>query len=120
MRDRLRRNGIHPIYILRVFNWRNHHVKEQRLQSYVARKPSPLRRGGVSRIRTGDPLLAKQVLYQLSYNPFRLRISDFGFRIGCVMQSIRILKSAFRNAEGWGWEELNLRPHAYQACALTT
>ena len=30
MRDRLRRVGIHPIYILRVFNWRNHHVKEQR------------------------------------------------------------------------------------------
>ena len=28
-----------------------------------------LRRSGVSRIRTGDPLLAKQVLYQLSYNP---------------------------------------------------
>ena len=24
---------------------------------------------GVSRARTGDPLLAKQVLYQLSYNP---------------------------------------------------
>jgi hypothetical protein len=24
---------------------------------------------GVSRIRTDDPLLAKQVLYQLSYNP---------------------------------------------------
>ena len=21
---------------------------------------------------------------------------------------------------GWAWEELNLRPHAYQACALTT
>jgi len=20
----------------------------------------------------------------------------------------------------WAWEELNLRPHAYQACALTT
>jgi hypothetical protein len=28
-----------------------------------------VRNGGVSRIRTGDPLLAKQVLYQLSYNP---------------------------------------------------
>lgn len=28
-----------------------------------------MERGGVSRIRTGDPLLAKQVLYQLSYNP---------------------------------------------------
>jgi hypothetical protein len=26
-------------------------------------------RGGVSRTRTDDPLLAKQVLYQLSYNP---------------------------------------------------
>jgi hypothetical protein len=26
-------------------------------------------RSGVSRIRTGDPLLAKQVLYQLSYYP---------------------------------------------------
>ena len=24
---------------------------------------------GVSRVRTDDPLLAKQVLYQLSYNP---------------------------------------------------
>jgi hypothetical protein len=25
--------------------------------------------GGAGRIRTGDPLLAKQVLYQLSYDP---------------------------------------------------
>ena len=25
--------------------------------------------GGAGRIRTGDPLLAKQVLYQLSYGP---------------------------------------------------
>ncbi len=22
--------------------------------------------------------------------------------------------------EKWAWEELNFRPHAYQACALTT
>ena len=27
---------------------------------------------GVTRTRTEDPLLAKQVLYQLSYNPFGL------------------------------------------------
>ncbi len=47
---------------------------------------------GVSRTRTGDLLLAKQMLSQLSYNP----------------------------SPWWGWEELNLRPHAYQACALTT
>lgn len=29
----------------------------------------PTGNGGVSRDRTGDPLLAKQVLYHLSYNP---------------------------------------------------
>ena len=27
------------------------------------------RLGGAGRVRTGDPLLAKQVLYQLSYGP---------------------------------------------------
>ena len=31
--------------------------------------PSLLRNGGGKRIRTDDPLLAKQVLYQLSYTP---------------------------------------------------
>ena len=38
----------------------------------IEKGPSRVRRpffGGASRIRTGDPLLAKQVLYQLSYNP---------------------------------------------------
>jgi hypothetical protein len=37
-----------------------HHVKRT-----VPEEPE----SGVSRIRTDDPLLAKQVLYQLSYNP---------------------------------------------------
>ncbi len=27
--------------------------------------------GGADRVRTGDPLLAKQVLYQLSYDPWQ-------------------------------------------------
>jgi hypothetical protein len=27
--------------------------------------------GGADRVRTGDPLLAKQVLFQLSYDPGR-------------------------------------------------
>jgi hypothetical protein len=49
--------------------------------------PSP----GDDRDRTGDPLLAKQVLSQLSYAP----------------------------TLAWAREDLNLRPHAYQACALT-
>ena len=48
------------------------------------------RNGGGGRSRTDDPLLAKQVLYQLSYAPI-----------------------------WWAKEDLNLRPHAYQACALT-
>ena len=30
------------------------------------------RLGGADRVRTGDPLLAKQVLYQLSYDPFKV------------------------------------------------
>lgn len=47
--------------------------------------------GGGRRVRTDDPLLAKQVLSQLSYAP----------------------------KLWWAREDLNLRPHAYQACALT-
>ena len=48
---------------------------------------------GGKRDRTDDLLLAKQVLSQLSYTP---------------------------NLSWWVWEDLNFRPHAYQACALTT
>ena len=47
---------------------------------------------GDDRVRTDDPLLAKQVLSQLSYAP----------------------------KKWWAREDLNLRPHAYQACALTS
>ena len=56
--------------------------------------------GGSDRDRTDDPLLAKQVLSQLSYAPE--------------------LVGQNRPAPSW-WarEDLNLRPHAYQACALT-
>jgi hypothetical protein len=32
--------------------------------------------GGAGRVRTGDPLLAKQVLCQLSYDPIRGREND--------------------------------------------
>jgi hypothetical protein len=51
---------------------------------------------GASRDRTDDPLLAKQMLSQLSYGP----------------------RTNFR-AFLWAWVDLNHRPHAYQACALT-
>ena len=51
-----------------------HHVKEQLLSPLRGLVCTTVASGqqknsGVSRIRTGDPLLAKQVLYQLSYNP---------------------------------------------------
>jgi hypothetical protein len=53
--------------------------------------------GGANRDRTGDLLLAKQALSQLSYGPGEFR----------------------ENSWWWVWVDLNHRPHAYQACALT-
>jgi hypothetical protein len=47
--------------------------------------------GGAREDRTPDLLRARQALSQLSYGP-----------------------------EWWVWEDLNLRPHPYQGCALTT
>lgn len=58
------------------------------------------RNGGASRDRTDDPLLAKQMLSQLSYGPGDRR--------------------ALGLKRWWVWLELNQRPHAYQACALTS
>ena len=49
--------------------------------------------GGGERDRTDDLLLAKQALSQLSYTPEKT---------------------------WWVWLDLNQRPHAYQACALTS
>ena len=52
--------------------------------------------GGGGRDRTDDLLLAKQALSQLSYAPFMIL-----------------------EGKWWAWEDLNFRPHAYQARALT-
>ena len=51
--------------------------------------------GGANRDRTDDLKLAKLALSQLSYGP------------------VVMLRS------WWAWEDLNFRPHAYQARALT-
>ena len=48
--------------------------------------------GGGERDRTDDLMLAKHALSQLSYTPDKW----------------------------WVWMDLNHRPHAYQACALTS
>jgi hypothetical protein len=47
--------------------------------------------GGADRDRTGDLMLAKHALSQLSYSP----------------------------NNWWAWVESNYRPHPYQGCALT-
>ena len=66
--------------------------------SRPARCSSPIAEvGGADRDRTGDPLLAKQVLSQLSYSPM----------FACL------------RLNWWAWVESNYRPHPYQGCALT-
>ena len=53
--------------------------------------PIILNFGGGERVRTDDPLRARQVLSQLSYTP----------------------KKGW-----WAWLDSNQRPHDYQSCAL--
>ena len=60
-------------------------------------------------IRTDDPLLAKQVLSQLSYTP-----EAFSSPQPPSHDRHRT------DDHWWAREDLNLRPHAYQACALTS
>ena len=60
---------------------------------------------GASRDRTGDLLVANQTLSQLSYGPRRNPCA-------CRTPEPHPL-------HWWVWEELNLRPHPYQGCALT-
>ena len=59
--------------------------------------------GGAERDRTDDLLLAKQALSQLSYTPAEQAANLSGLAVSW-----------------WAREDLNLRPHAYQARALTS
>ena len=72
--------------------------------------------GGARRDRTDDLLLAKQALSQLSYGPDQR--TDDGRQM-TDKTSIRRLSSALCRPSWWAWEDLNFRPHAYQARALT-
>ena len=80
--------------------------------------------GGGERARTDGLLLAKQALSQLSYTPKNLN-SKFETRNPKKRQKIvsyfEIRYSNLPALAGiwWAWMELNHRPHAYQACALT-
>ncbi len=84
---------------------------------------------GDGRVRTDDPLLAKQVLSQLSYAPTNTPTEPMG-QAGPEPPTPRSSKRAPSAAprshpqsnhaqKVWAREDLNLRPHAYQACALT-
>ena len=64
--------------------------------------------GGARRDRTDDLMLAKHALSQLSYGPVP-EDESLGLEIEKRLRSIK----------WWAWEDLNFRPHAYQARALT-
>ncbi len=75
------------------------------------------RSGGARRDRTDDLLLAKQALSQLSYGPVSTLRPK---RIATFQASIFEQNSKLRPPrEWWAWKDLNFRPHAYQARALT-
>jgi hypothetical protein len=71
--------------------------------------------GGARRDRTDDLLLAKQALSQLSYGPSREQQSVVRDQKARPITETPI--TDFWN--WWAWEDLNFRPHAYQARALT-
>jgi hypothetical protein len=91
--------------------------------------------GGGERNRTDDLLLAKQALSQLSYTPSPsgearsprpgglasiARRSFFLHRAALAAQERRCRGHHLRlRRKWWAREDLNLRPHAYQARALT-
>ena len=87
--------------------------------SFVAASLNTNRFGGAERDRTADPLLAKQVLSQLSYSPISsiawIAPGSATFRISHIPS----FPTLIRKYEWWAREDLNFRPHAYQACALT-
>ena len=95
--------------------------------------------GGADRARTGDLLLAKQMLSQLSYSPSPMHLSPITLpasmfarpgagpprshpaKRGDAKRALGKWAAPQRRSAGfwWVWEELNFRPHPYQGCALT-
>ena len=90
--------------------------------------------GGGKENRTPDPLLAKQVLSQLSYTPnsrtaYRccqnLIIALIATVFFCAVYKISTQTKKIPSKKPirrfwWVWEDSNFRPYAYQAYALTT
>ena len=87
--------------------------------------------GGARRDRTDDLMLAKHALSQLSYGPDCLwqalkRRAATSVALARCAEAPRGLNGpvgfVLTNAKGiwWARADSNCRPHAYQACALTT
>ena len=73
-----------------------------RFSRYIVGKIIFILPNGDGEIRTLDPLLARQVLSQLSYTPSWYLFNYY-----------RLFP------DDWAYVDSNHRPHAYQACALT-
>src|SRR5207248_10604305 len=71
--------------------------------------------GGADRVRTDDIQLAKLALSQLSYGP---ALDGDMVQPPKAARSVSPLRDSA--ALWWAWIDLNYRPHAYQACALTS
>ena len=78
------------------------------------------RSGGARRDRTDDLLLAKQALSQLSYGPSGAQTTDGGRQTISVVRRLHSVVRILSSGNWWAWEDLNFRPHAYQARALTS
>ena len=73
--------------------------------------------GGARRDRTDDLMLAKHALSQLSYGPFRPQTA------AALVSECAGRRAGKRSFMRWRWlarTDLNCRPHAYQARALTS
>ena len=96
-------------------------TKAQRAQCPQSRIPSNRtdlsqpNLGGARRDRTDDLMLAKHALSQLSYSP-DTKVRDTSSN---NTSNDRANSQVPDGHPWWAWEDLNFRPHAYQARALT-
>ena len=84
-----------------------------RLLARQAVRRSSISSGGARRDRTDDLMLAKHALSQLSYGPVP---EDECSADRALLAELSAQEALTR---WWAWEDLNFRPHAYQARALT-
>jgi hypothetical protein len=72
--------------------------------------------GGAEEVRTPDPLLAKEVLSQLSYGPISWA---GGSQRSEARRPVFRLPGSHSPESWWGILDSNQRPQSYQDCALT-